>query len=227
MFQKPITFFLLLSFILLFPHLGRAEIKEIRTDQENINNIIIKNVKSPFLYSGLAAFYNGVTAYIVDDYHIEKLDNEHWYTITTGQSLAIVGQYNILLIKDVNTAVLLADNELSWKRNDGKHEIQAQILLKSDLTQLPQYLQKLKYAHLWEPIRLLCIGIEEILLWLHSIHKFGWGITIILLSLLFKILMLPANILLTRSQRKVSYIQAHLGPKLMEINANFSGEEAH
>ena len=92
MFQKPITFFLLLSFILLFPHLGRAEIKEIRTDQENINNIIIKNVKSPFLYSGLAAFYNGVTAYIVDDYHIEKLDNEHWYTITTGQSLAIVGQ---------------------------------------------------------------------------------------------------------------------------------------
>lgn len=227
MIQKPIAFFLLLSFIVLFPHLAHAEIKEIRTDQENINNVIINNVKSPFSYSGLAAFYNGVTAYIVDDYHIEKLDSEHWYTLTTGQSLAVVGQHNILIARDVNTVVSFADNELSWKNNDDKRKIQAQILLKSDLTQFPQYFQKLKYAHLWEPIRLLCIGIEKTLLWLHSIHKFGWGITIILLSLLFKIFILPANILLIRSQRKVSYIQAYLSPKLLEINAKFSGEEAH
>jgi len=47
------------------------------------------------------------------------------------------------------------------------------------------------------------------------------------LSLLFRIFILPANVLLTRTQRNVSHIQARLAPELETIKANFSGEEAH
>ena len=80
---------------------------------------------------------------------------------------------------------------------------------------------------MWEPFRLLCIGIEGIFLWINSIHIFGWGLTIILFSLIFKIFILPINIFLIRSQRKVSYIQVSLAPRLEKIKSTFSGEEAH
>ena len=39
--------------------------------------------------------------------------------------------------------------------------------------------------------------------------------------------MLPSNILLIRSQRRVSYIQAKLNPALEKIKVDFSGQEAH
>ena len=58
------------------------------------------------------------------------------------------------------------------------------------------------------------------------IPPFGWGISIILLSLFYKILMFPINFFSIISQRKVSYIQASLAPEL-KIKLNFSGEEAH
>ena len=48
-----------------------------------------------------------------------------------------------------------------------------------------------------------------------------------MLSLIFKIFILPINILLIFSQRKVSYIQVSLSSELKNIKSNFSGEEAH
>jgi YidC/Oxa1 family membrane protein insertase len=116
---------------------------------------------------------------------------------------------------------------LIGRKGDNKKKFRTKFLSKNDLSQLTKPFQKLKYAHLWEPFRLLCLGIEALLLWIYSIHNFGWGITIVLLSLLFKIFILPANIFLTRSQRKISQIQARLAPELETIKENFSGEEAH
>lgn len=233
MIQKHIYIFLLLFSVLLFAHSAHAEIKTLKTDTNNINTIIANEVRDPFIYSGLAAFYNGLTAYVINESGIERLDDKRFYPLTHNQSLAIVGHYNILIATNVNASVSFANDKLTWKESgetDSNFEIdklQTQLLSKSDLTQLPQPFQKLKYAHLWEPFRLLCTGIEAILLWLYSLHNFGWGITIILLSLLFKIFILPANILLTRSQRKVSHVQARLAPELEAIKVNFSGEEAH
>jgi YidC/Oxa1 family membrane protein insertase len=227
MIKTHIFVFLLHIFVLFFTNFAHADIKEITTDPIRINSMISKSVKAPFSYSGLAAFYNGVAAYVIDDYQIERLDEHHWYTLTSRQSLAIVGHHNILLAKNINADVLLKGNKLVWKNNDNKQKIHAKFLLKSDLSLLPKPLQKLRFNHLWEPFRLLCIATETLLLWLHSIHTLGWGVTVILLSIVVKIILLPLSFILIKSQRKISYMQALLTPKLEAINENFSGEEAH
>ena len=227
MIQKHIYIFLILFTALALPQFARANIKTLEIDSNNFNKVIEDKVREPFSYSGLASFYNGVTAYIINENGLEGLDDESFYALTPSQSLAIVGHYKILIVSNINAEISFTDEKLILKEDGNKQKFQAQILLKSDLTQLPQPFQNLKYAHLWEPFRLLCIGIEKILLWLHSLHSLGWGVTIILLSLLFRIFILPANVLLTRTQRNVSHIQARLAPELETIKANFSGEEAH
>ena len=227
MIQKHIYIFLILFTALALPQFARANIKPLEIDSNNFNEVIEDKVREPFSYSGLASFYNGVTAYIINENGVEGLDDESFYALTPSQSLAIVGHYKILIVSNINAEISFTDEKLILKEDGNKQKFQAQILLKSDLTQLPQPFQNLKYAHLWEPFRLLCIGIEKILLWLHSLHSLGWGVTIILLSLLFRIFILPANVLLTRTQRNVSHIQARLAPELETIKANFSGEEAH
>ena len=227
MIQKLTYSFLILFTALTLSQFARADIKTLELDSNNFNTVIEDKVREPFCYSGLASFYNGVTAHIINENSVESLDDENFYALTPNQSLAIVGHYKILIVSNINADISFVDEKLILKEDVNRQKFQAQILSKSDLAQLSQPLQKLKYAHLWEPFRLLCIGIEEALLWLHSLHNLGWGITIILLSLLFKIFTLPANMLLTRSQRKVSHIQARLAPELEAIKANFSGEEAH
>jgi YidC/Oxa1 family membrane protein insertase len=225
--QKHIYIFLLLFLVMLFSHLAYPEVKGLKIEVKNINAIIADEVKDPFAYSGLATFYNAVTAYVVDEHDIEKLDNDYLYTLNPNQFLAIVGHYNILITTNINGTVSFANNKLIWHEKADEQKIQAQLLLKSDINQLPQLFQQLRYAHLWEPLRQISIGLEAILLWLYSIHDFGWGITIIFFSLFFKILVFPANLFLTCSQRKVSHIHARLEPKLADIKANFSGQEAH
>lgn len=227
MIQKHITISLMLFTALTVPQLALADIKTVEVDIDNFNTFIENTVRDPFSYSGLASFYNRVTAYIVDKKSVRRLDDENFVALTPNQSLAIIGHYKILIVRNINADISFAHEKLVLKRGDNKQKVQAQLLFKSDLTQLPQWFQKLKYAHLWEPFRLLCIGIEEVLLWLHSLLSLGWGMSIIFFSLLFKIFILPANVLLTRSQRKVSHIQANLAPELEAIKANFSGEEAH
>ena len=227
MIQKHIYIFLALFTVLALPQFSRADINTLEVDSNNFNTVIEDKVREPFSYSGLASFYSGVTAYIVNEKGVKRLDDENFYALTPSQSLAIVGHYKILVVRNINAEISFADEKMILKESDNTERVQAILLLKSDLTQLPQPFQKLKYAHLWEPFRLICIGIEGALLWLHSLHSLGWGITIILLSLLFKIFILPANVLLTRLQRNVSHIQARLAPELETIKANFSDEEAH
>lgn len=227
MFKKHVGLFLILFTALALPQFAQAEIRLVEVNSKNLNNFIEDNVREPFSYSGMASFYNGLTAFIMDKNGVKRLDDEGFYILNSNQSLAIVGHYKILITSNINAEISFTNEQLIFKEGGESQKLKAQILYKSDLTQLPQPFQKLKYSHLWEPFRLLSIKIEEIILWLHSLHGLGWGMTIILLSLLFKVFILPANLLLTRSQRNVSHIQARLAPELEIIKANFSGEEAH
>ena len=227
MIKKNIYIFLILFSALALTQSVRAEVKMIEVYSNNFNTVIDDNVREPFSYSGLATFYNGVTAYIVDESEFKRLGDENFYTLSPNQYLAVVGHYKIMVVSNMNATFTFADEKLILKESVSIEKVQAKLLLKSDLDLLPQPFKKLKYAQLWEPFRLLCVGVEVFFLWLQSLHSLGWGVTIILLSLLFKILSLPANIFLTRSQRKVSHIQARLAPELELIKTSFSGEEAH
>ena len=227
MIQKNIYIFLILFSALALPQSLRADIKKLEVDSNNFNNVVDDNVRESFSYSGLATFYNGLVAYIVDESGIKSLGGENFYALSPNQHLAFVGHYKIMVVSNMNATFKFADEKLILKEGFNIEKVQLKLLLKSDLDQLPKPFKKLKYAQLWEPFRLLCIGVEVIFLWLQSLHSLGWGVTIILLSLLFKILSLPANIFLTRSQRNVSHIQVRLAPELELIKTSFSGEEAH
>ena len=210
-----------------------SDIKDFNTTTNKINILIKTDIKNSFSYSGLASFYNGVTAYIVSNDGVQKLNNDDFYTITQEQSLAILGHYKVMILNNVNSDVSFRENKLFFELSKNSKQkfdinnIQTQTLLKSDLIKFSDPFQKLKYVHLWEPLRLLCIGIERIILWISSLHIFGWGVTIILFSFIFKIFILPIDIFIIRSQRKASYVQASLNTKLEYIKSNFFGEEAH
>ena len=225
--QKYIYNLLLLFSIIFFPQFVHADVRVLDVEKNNINTIIENQVREKFSYSGLATFYNGMTAYIINENGIERLSGDNFYDLTANQSLAVVGHFKILTVTNINATISFTDEKLIFKEDSNREKIQAHLFLKSDLIQLPKLFQKLRYAHLWQPLRVLCIWIEEILLWFHSLHSMGWGVTIILFSLLFKIFILPVNILLTQSQRKVSQIKAHLATELEMIKKNYTGEEAH
>lgn len=227
MLQKYTYIFLIVITVLALPQFAQADIETFEVDRSDFNNVIEDKVREPFYFPGLASFYSGLTAYVVNESGVERLVDENFYALTPSQSLAIVGHYKVLVVSNINADISFADEKLTLNEGSIGQKVHAQLLFKSDLTQMPQPFQKLLYSHLWEPFRLLCIGIEKILLWLHSLHSLGWGFSIILLSLLFKIFILPVNVLLTRSQRKVSHIHARLALELAAIKANFSGEEGH
>ena len=223
---------LILSFT-LFPCWSNAGVKKFNLTSDSINNLLNNEVRDTFSYSGLAASYNGLTAYTINGDIVKKLDNNNYYTLNSEQYLVVIGHYRILIAKNINALVIFKNNELIWQKinntepEDDIRKIQVEVVSKSDLSDLGHPYHTIRYRHLWEPFRLLCIGAEAFLLWLNSLHGLGWGITIILLSLMFKIFTFPTSILLTLSQRKVSYIREKLAPELERIKTKFSGEEAH
>lgn len=231
--NKKIKILLIFCLIFLNHKLVYSEINEIKIDKIEINNLIEEEIKDQFSYSGLAAYFNEVHAYIVDNENIKKLEDQNIYLLKSNQSLALIGHYRVIIAKNIQFPISFSKGKLTLHQNQDNEQIlnskkpQFQIISKSDLINLDQNFEKLKYSHLLKPFRILCLGIEAILLWLHSLHSFGWGITIILLSLLFKIFTLPTNILLINMQRKIFNIQTSLEHELKEIKLKFSGEEAH
>ena len=84
-----------------------SDIKDFNTTTNKINILIKTDIKNSFSYSGLASFYNGVTAYIVSNDGVQKLNNDDFYTITQEQSLAILGHYKVMDSNNVNSMYLL------------------------------------------------------------------------------------------------------------------------
>lgn len=232
MMKKQIRIFLLAFLIVFLSRSALADIKNLELTINDLNAIIKEEIKSPFSFSGLAGFYNKVNAYIVDNESVKNVDEEHIYNLSPNQTLALIGHQKILIIKNINTSLTFKKDKIVLQQTENNDQnfiekIYVQILLKSDLKDLSKNFEKLKYVHLWEPLKSLCIYIEIIFLWLNSLHFFGWGTTIILFSLLFKIFILPVNILLLNIQKKVFKIQADLEPELENIKLNFKGEKAH
>lgn len=226
-FSKLLSLTYIISVIML---LSFISLKYVKADMITINTV--ENVRNDFTYYGLASFYNNSEAYIVSSDRVDQL-NDEVRTLTSDQSVAIIGHYKIMVIDGIVGEVSFSDDKLVWQTPSSieiaEHPFQfkQRLLLKSDLRHESADLQRLRYVHMWSPLRVLCLGIDNVLSWLNSIHSLGWGVSIILLSLLFKIFILPANIHLTRTQRNVSKIQSSLAVELENIKATYDGEEAH
>ena len=102
----------LIFFILLFPNLVNAEIKNLKIQPNKINTLVDEQVKESFTYSGLASFYNNVSAYIISNDKIKKIDDKNLFILKSNQSLALIGHHKILIINNFKAPFVFEESKL-------------------------------------------------------------------------------------------------------------------
>jgi YidC/Oxa1 family membrane protein insertase len=189
----------------------------------------LNSLSPSYQFYGLASYYNNINYYIVEKGSLERIDEGEVAELAQGQWLASVGRLNVMLIQAAGLSAQVSESGLSIKNPDilaGPGTVK-RIVTKSQLDAIAPELDQIRYAHLWSPIAWLAKAVEYILTKLQSNVASSWGLTIVLFSVLLKLLLLPVGILTVRFQRRVSQVQAQLAPQLATIKANFDGEQAH
>lgn len=85
-------------------------------------------------------------------------------------------------------------------------------------------LKQLMFSELWAPLRWLCFGLLWLLNSLQAILG-GWGLAIVALSVVVKLMITPLNMIAARWQREVNRIQSALQPTIESIKREYKGEE--
>jgi membrane protein insertase Oxa1/YidC/SpoIIIJ len=83
---------------------------------------------------------------------------------------------------------------------------------KEQLMQIAPGRDQLCYAHLWWPIALLARLVEWLLVQMRALTGFKWRVTIVLFTLILKLLLVPLGLITIRWQRQVSLFQGRLAP---------------
>ncbi len=92
------------------------------------------------------------------------------------------------------------------------------------LQQTSADLQGILFAGLWWWLRLLCLGLMFLLSGLYAFIG-NYGVAIIALALVVKLLMSPLTAIAEKWQREVNIKRSQLQPLIDEIKANYKGEE--
>ncbi len=219
--MKKSYIFLLLLFTLSVNAVDIRTTREISsTLTVNTPEFMITHEK-PFF--GLAFIYNSVQPIYLIDNQVFFVDPDMESLIP--QQATHVGwksRYQLALIP-------LSDHiGATFKQN--------QLLLKSDrlmplepqigyINSFPEF-SSLKYAHLWDWLRAIALGVEWLLVVINDVLS-HWGWSIIVLAVVIKLLLLPVSLMTWRFQRQVSHYQSLLAPRLEEIKKNHTGETAH
>jgi len=93
-----------------------------------------------------------------------------------------------------------------------------------ELTAVDPLLGELLYAGLWFWLRWMCLGLHQLLDWIHAFVP-SWGAAVMILSLAVHILMLPLSRIADRVQQRVHATEARLAPELSLIKQSSCGEE--
>ena len=85
-------------------------------------------------------------------------------------------------------------------------------------------LDNILFESLWSWMRYIVLGIMTILYWINS-FVFNWGISIIILSILVRIVIHPIAKKSMQSQQEFAKLQNIIQPQIKEIKKNFKGGE--
>ena len=202
-----------------------------QSDLEQFNRsgdfgVILPHVIESHPFYGLASYYNSVAFYKVSADGVEALEPEERIVLEEGEWFAAVGRFRAMVLDGPGTT-LEAGEETFAIIGDGPLGVNANVVSKDQLAQHAPELDQLRYTHLWWPIAQLARGAEWSLVQLRSISGLGWGMTLVLFTLILKALLVPLGPITVRMQRQVSLHQGQLAPVLAEIKAKYDGEEAH
>ncbi len=163
-------------------------------------------------FSGLAAFYNQWVPFEGESY-------SGWRR-----------RFDLILIHHPGSSVEIDENSITLIPGDQTSD-HGLTLYRGPVDEVTQLLAdvdpgNLSYQHLWGWLRPLARLAETTLYWLHGMVS-HWGIAILLLALLVKLVLLPLTLWSNHLQRSVTRHQSELNPVLAAIKREHDGEEAH
>ena len=180
------------------------------------------------VFYGLASYYNGVSFYIVGKDAFRPLQPGAAFVLENSTWLAVAARFEVLLVQSPGLRLRLSGRERTLEvLNTPVEPGRVQVVKKSDLHTLAPEFSRLRYTHLWAPLSWLAKVIEYSLAAIHAHVVNHWGLALVLLSVLLKLVLFPVHIAVARMQDKVGRIRSLLEPQLAEIKANHDGEEAH
>ena len=94
----------------------------------------------------------------------------------------------------------------------------------SELSAADSDLSNILYAGLWFWLRWICFALFFILSWINLVIP-SWGLSVMVMSLVVHVLMLPLSRIADRLQQQVHATEARLAPELQRIKKGFKGEE--
>jgi len=168
-------------------------------------------------FYGLAAYYNSVREIEIES----PQSNSSWRgwkgrfaaaLIKSDEDGIKIDQDQVELLPDANGGVIM---KLGLINATGEGSFDG---VRSDA---------IRYTHLWNWLRWLSLVLEKTLVAIQNATGLSWGISIVLLCILVKIVLVPVSIFILVQQRKVSAIQSALEQPLQEIKSRYDGEEAH
>ncbi|MGJ8663559.1 MAG: YidC/Oxa1 family membrane protein insertase [Marinicella sp.] len=174
-------------------------------------------------FYGLAFIYNSVQPIYMQEGAVHYIDPEG--DVTIPDSASHVGWKTRYQVGLIEKSDLL---DASFSQNQLTIHAKSPLQVQPDIGYLDTFEQYsvLKYSHLWGWLRFICIGIEWLLSAINSLIG-HWGWSIIVLSVVMKILLFPVGLMTLRLQQNVSRNQTLLAPRLAEIKQKYSGEKAH
>ena len=179
-------------------------------------------------YHGLAAYYNGVQSYLSNGTTLSLVEPAQEVVLRKGEQLVSLGRKRAFVVGGEGTTITVEDDTINVRSlMVGNMDSISYFSDRSELGTIHPELARLRYTGLWGPFAMLAWAVEWLLIFVQTTLVSNWGLAILTLALVIKIILLPLSLLTLKSQRKVAKYQSLLAPKLAEIKANFKGEEAH
>lgn len=232
--MNKLTLFVILSIIFLSSNckIYASQVK-ISDYEESFKNLIFDSIRDKNNYTGLASYYNNLSYYVLKDANFFEVRSD-WIYLSKEDYLIISNRLQSLIIQIDDIEIRTSDknvnaNKIQFEKltQNKVDEANFKIIKKNELISINQDLDKIRYVHLWAPLRYLSKLIEQILVYIHSNIVTNWGMVIILFTLVFKIFLIPINIYSTQTQKKIGTIQSRIDPKIIKIKSRYTGEEAH
>ncbi|HHL31598.1 MAG TPA: membrane protein insertase YidC [Oceanospirillales bacterium] len=195
----------------------------------SITTIIDEQIVEKTPFYGLASYYNNVNYFILDE-ALTAVEANVQTTLNNKQKLVAVGRFKVLVVKADKLVFSLSEQGQITIENPSSQQLtssQLQVYSKPELAKIsPQY-DLIRYSHLWAPLAWLAKAMEASLVFVHKNLVSNWGWAIIVFGVLLKLLLIPAGLLTTKFQRRVSQVKTALEPKLAAIKSKYDGEQAH
>jgi YidC/Oxa1 family membrane protein insertase len=210
---------------------GDRALLEVATNSETSDDLFARvaaQLREPYDFYGLAAYYNVLSFFSVNDGVVDDVAPGEQVTLSAGQWFAVTGRFNVMVMQWPGAVIEIHENSFRIASQPAAGaEATIEVISKSSLRDVDPSLNSLRYAHLGRVFGALAKGVEWTLVAVHDGGIDNWGVVVAIFAVLVKFLLLPLSILVTRVQSNCDRITAELAPHLAEIKKTHDGEEAH